>query len=83
MTATINYRKLDSDYARHHARFSAHVAREGLVCQECRGAGGEVDPVLDDGSGPFNSCGWCEGTGKVTKWLRGLWLRMKREEVAK
>jgi hypothetical protein len=51
-----------------------------LSCQECRGMGGEAVPILDDGTGPFMECNWCEGTGYVTGHIRGEWLRMKKEE---
>jgi DnaJ-class molecular chaperone len=77
------YAKLASDWRRHHARFKRFVEKMKLTCQECRGMGGAVEPVLDDGSGPFEPCGWCEGTGYVTPRLRSLWLRMRREEKAR
>jgi hypothetical protein len=35
------------------------------------------DSIYD---GPADPCGWCETTGKTTRWLRGLWLRTMREE---
>lgn len=79
----MNYAKLNSDLARHHQRFKRRVEQAGLLCQECGGSGGEVEPVLDYGEGPWIECGWCEGTGYVTPWLRGQWLKMRREEVAK
>lgn len=68
---------------RHHVRYKRFVAAmpTKLVCQECRGAGGETDVVLDFGQGPFVSCGFCEGTGYVTPWMRGRWLRWKKEGV--
>ena len=74
-----NYRRMDYAYRQHHERFRRYVEAHGLVCQDCGGAGGEVD-VLFDGMGPWDPCGWCEGTGKVTRWLRGRYLRMKRDE---
>lgn len=64
----------------HHDRFAKYVELHGLVCQECGGSGGEIEPVLDYGEGPFIECGFCEGTGKTTPWLRGLWLRLKKDE---
>ena len=76
----INYAKLSSDYQRHHARFESHVMAHGLTCQECGGLGGEVVPVLETGEGPFERCGWCEGTGRIPKWLRGSWLRSKKHD---
>ena len=78
---TINYFRFDYYERQHHLRFKKRV--EGrLICQECGGAGGKIDQVLDyDGflSGPWESCGWCEGTGYVTPWLRGLWLRFQQK----
>jgi hypothetical protein len=67
-------------HRQHHARFVAYVERNGLICQECGGRGGETDVILDDGTGPWEECGFCEGTGMVTRWIRGQWLRWKREE---
>ena len=78
---------LEVDYARlayknrqHHQRYTqyVHAMPRKLVCQDCGGAGGKVIPVLDYGQGPFESCGWCEGTGYVTPYIRGMWLRWKR-----
>ena len=66
-------------WRQHFERYKRYVSEHGLWCQECRGAGGEVVPILDDGTGPTEYCGWCEGTGKVTRWIRGMWLRSKRE----
>lgn len=78
----INYAKWYSDEDRHHARFRRYVERFKLCCQECGGAGGEKEVILDDGSGPWHSCGFCEGTGYVSPWMRGQWLRWKRMEKA-
>jgi hypothetical protein len=76
-----DYRRWDYYTLQHHARYKAFVEWHGILCQDCGGAGGSVEPVLDDGSGPWEACGWCEGTGKVTRWLRGEWLRMKLDEA--
>ena len=83
MEREVNYAKLDSDYARHHARFERRVAEQKprLTCQDCGGAGGYTEPVLDDGSGPWFDCGWCEGTGLVTPRIRGLWLKSRRQTM--
>jgi hypothetical protein len=62
----------------HHVRYARYVEAHGLICQECGGRGGHIEPVLDWGQGPWEPCGWCEGTGKTTRWLRGLWLTEKR-----
>lgn len=66
--------------ARHHDRFKARVEREGLTCQDCRGAGGYEETISWELGGPWMTCGWCEGTGKVTRWLRGFWLKCKRDD---
>lgn len=80
----MNYVKLDSDHRRHHQRWKRRVESRvpRLVCQECRGSGGEVDVVLDYGQGPFIECGWCEGTGLVDSHRRSEWLRMRKEEIS-
>ena len=79
MTKLVNYAKMDSDRIRHHERYKRYVAAmpRKLVCQDCRGYGGHVEPILDDGTGPYYECGWCEGTGYVTPHRRGLWLRCR------
>ncbi len=74
-----NIAKHWSDWQRHHDRYRRFVEHNGLPCQECGGEGGYVEAVIDYGRGPWQDCGWCEGTGKVTRWVRGLWLQMKRE----
>lgn len=75
----VDYRKLDWYWQQHHERFKRYVLWSGFVCQECHGGGGWTDPILDDGSGPWEACGWCEGIGYVTRHIRGAWLRYKRE----
>lgn len=76
-----------TDYARFAYQCNAHYQRykrridamsRKLVCQECRGSGGWIEPILDYGQGPWEQCGWCLGTGYVTPWLRGMWLRCRR-----
>jgi len=75
-----NYAELSYRNHQHFLRFQRRVEATKLVCQECGGAGGETVAVLDYGAGPWEPCGWCEGTGYLTPWLRGLWLRSKRKE---
>ena len=81
----MSYAKQDEYYRRHHLRYIRRVEamKPQLICQECGGAGGEKDVILEDGTGPWEECGFCEGTGLLTPWLRGLWLRFKREEKVK
>ena len=78
----IDYSK--ENFYRHlsYLRFKRRVEAQKpqLVCQECRGAGGWTEPILDDGTGPFEQCGWCHGTGLLTPYLRGQWLKCRREE---
>ena len=75
-----DYPRWAHEIRQHHARYSSYVDAHGITCQECGGSGGEIIPVLDYGQGPWENCGWCEGTGLVTRWLRGQWLRYKRSE---
>lgn len=56
---------------------------KNLVCQECGGSGGEVVPVTDEGQGPFEECGFCEGDGRMTPHERSFWLLRKRQEKQK
>ena len=78
-----NYVKYDYQRHQQFVRYREYVEREGLICQECGGEGGAIEPILDDGSGPWEECGWCAGTGKTTRWLRGQWLKYKREDAKK
>lgn len=57
-----------------------HSMPKPLICQDCGGAGGEKEVILDDGTGPWYECGWCRGTGYVTPWDRGMWLTYKKME---
>ena len=38
-----------------------------MQCPSCHGEGGYTELILDDGSGPFYDCGFCGGTGDVTR----------------
>ena len=71
-TAQLNYR-----YRDHVKRYRR---RATLVCQDCGGKGGYKEIVCDDGTGPWYDCGWCHGSGYVTPFDRGLWLRLKKQE---
>lgn len=74
----VDYARLTWYSQRHHLRYATYVERAGLPCQACHAMGGAIEPILDYGQGPWEECGWCEGTGKVTRWIRGAWLRWKR-----
>ena len=77
--SAVDYQRL-SYYARqHHARFKSYVEVHGVTCQACGGYGGEVEPILDDGTGPWHECGYCEGVGMTTRRIRGLWLTHQRQ----
>ena len=77
---SIDYKRMDYYWAKHHERYKNRVSNGNLTCQECRGDGGWKETILDDGSGPWFGCGYCEGTGRITPWLRGMWLKFKRQE---
>lgn len=87
MTERVDYQRLDYEDAAHHVRFARYVQAHGLMCQECGGSGEVVEDRVDFGddwcgSIMFDirrSCGYCEGTGRVTRWMRGAWLRDMRE----
>ena len=72
----IDYARIDYTYYSHLIRWRRRVKQFNLVCQECGGMGGYIEPVLDYGEGPFICCSWCEGAGKLDPWRRGLWLRL-------
>lgn len=78
-----DYARMRHRWMSHHARFLRYVESHGLLCQDCRGSGGERDVILDDGTGPWEPCGWCEGTGKIPRWTRGAWLRWKADKYRK
>ena len=63
----------------HHDRYARYVNLYGLLCQECGGSGEVVEERYSFGDYCLR-CGWCEGTGMVTKWARGQWLRLKKQE---
>ena len=75
-----DYAKLDWAGREHRERFARYVKAmpRKLLCQECGGAGYHEDT---DGYGLVEQrymCGWCEGTGHLTPWLRGAWLRSRK-----
>jgi len=38
-----------------------------IDCPMCGGLGYYIEPMLDDGSGPKEYCGYCRGTGQMEK----------------
>ena len=75
----INYSKLTWKWRHHRQRYKKFIENHGLVCQEC-GGGGELLYDRIDWHDLYEVCSWCEGTGKVTRWRRGIWLRLKKED---
>ena len=67
-------------YQAHNKRYLAYVETHGLPCQACGGMGGDYYTAWSE---PPETCSWCEGTGKVTRWLRGVYLRFMRDEKRK
>ena len=50
-----------------------------LLCQECCGYGYVEEVILITSPPAQYTCGWCNGTGEVSKTMRGAWLRDKKE----
>jgi hypothetical protein len=76
-----DYARLSCQRRQHHRRYVAYVERCGLPCQECGGMGGYTEVIDRELGGPWYDCGFCEGTGRTTRHLRGLWLRWKQAEA--
>jgi hypothetical protein len=38
---------------------------KSFPCPYCKGQGGEKEPILDNGEGPWFECGMCDGQGMV------------------
>jgi len=76
----VDYARYNEEMRRHHQRYVHFIERmpRKLTCQACGGAGEFHESVLDYGEGPDYPCGFCEGTGYVTPYMRGQWLRLKR-----
>ena len=50
-------------------------------CWVCEGQGGWKEEILDDGSGPYDECGYCEGNGLIE--IGGeLHRKHKAEQIA-
>lgn len=43
-----------------------------MKCPVCKGEGGYKEVILDDGTGPYYPCDYCDDTGAVNiiKWVR-------------
>lgn len=73
---TVDYAKFDYQQRQHHERYARYVQQHGLMCQACSGSGKWYESILSYHDLPM-MCTWCEGTGKVTRRIRGLWLRLQ------
>lgn len=76
------YAQLDYKWRSHHDRLKRFInlQPQQLICQECGGNGYHKEPILDFGEGPSFPCGFCEGFGFVTPFVRGQWLNIKKKE---
>lgn len=45
-----------------------------MKCPCCEGEGGYTDVILDDGSGPYYPCEFCDDKGSVSIYKRIEWL---------
>lgn len=50
-----------------------------VQCAACHGEGGYRERVLEDGSGPWDSCGYCKGAGRTTKLMNAWLMRWARD----
>jgi hypothetical protein len=44
-----------------------------MKCFACGGEGGEKEAILDDGSGPWYECTFCNGLGELS-FFKGIYL---------
>ena len=78
---TVDYAKLSYRYKQHHKRFVKYVEEHGLRCPACGGWGQYLEEMLDDWLPRYEHCGLCEGTGKCTRKMWGLYMNdLKREK---
>lgn len=81
MTSEVDYPRVDWYRRQHHSRYVRRVREtdDSLNCEVCDGEGGEVETV-PDGPGSQLECGWCEGTGRMTRRIRWRWLLVQRSK---
>lgn len=72
------YIKMDYYWRHHRIRYERYVEANGYTCQACCGRG-HYDMGWEE---PPEPCGYCEQTGRVTRWMRGWYLTWKRQERA-
>jgi len=75
----VDYPRLDYRWRSQQERFARYVERTGLTCSDCHGEGKVVVDRIDYYA-IYESCGWCRGTGKMTRHDRGVWLNLKKQE---
>ena len=82
----VDYPRIDYQYRQHFKRLKIKMEKEGLLCQECQGGGEVIEDYLDTGITGcyeyiYGMCGWCQGIGLIHRWVRGQWLKYKRQEA--
>jgi hypothetical protein len=72
----VDYAKLGWKWHHHRIRYERFVKsrKHQLPCLACRGAGGEYNIIDPEIGGPWEECGWCEGTGLMSPHRRGAYL---------
>lgn len=58
------------------------MANKKFPCPSCKGKGGEVDPILDDGSGPYYPCDLCDDSGFIEVDSEMHWC-LRRDKIIK
>jgi hypothetical protein len=56
------------------------MKQKKFPCPVCKGKGGEIEPVLDDGSGPYYSCGFCNDECFITVDSELHWI-LRRDRI--
>ena len=61
-------------------KYKIECAIEYLTrCQFCDGEGGRIEPVTDEGYGPFEPSGFCQGKGYINVFQKLTMYPMFRE----
>lgn len=71
----VDYARQDYYRRQHRARYVWRVVHtdDSVRCEVCGGEGGEVEQYTRH-TGLWIKCGWCEGTGRMTRRVRWRWL---------
>jgi DnaJ-class molecular chaperone len=73
-----NYKR--QEHHRRYKQFTENLTNK-LLCQDCGGSGEWMEvEIPEEGSGLTWTCGWCEGTGLMSPYIRGFWLSCKKRE---